>query len=122
MNRELREQLKHNFRKEVFEVLELISSREEQLDYQEKVPIAYVSAELFNQWEDCFQIPKGQEWYAEAFNQAELRILELFDGVMEIVAQNTPENPPDIHEFVESKEWAQLASAASRALGELKKI
>ncbi|WP_444902858.1 hypothetical protein ACJJIU_13105 [Microbulbifer sp. CnH-101-E] len=63
MDTELREQLKTNFRKEVFEVLDLISSKEELLDYQAKAPIAYVSAELFNQWEDCYQILKEQDWY-----------------------------------------------------------
>ena len=63
MDTSRREQLKINFRKEVFEVLELIASKEEQLDYQAKVPIAYVSAELFNQWNDCYQLPKepGQD-------------------------------------------------------------
>jgi hypothetical protein len=122
MNTELREQLKTNFRKEVFEVLDLISSKEEQLDYQAKVPIAYVSAELFNQWEDCYQIPREQDWYKEAFSEAELMILGEFDVVLEAVARDTPQNPPDINEFFKTGEWERLSSAAAIALGNLQKI
>jgi hypothetical protein len=122
MRTELREQLKTNFRKEVFEVLELISSKEKQLDYQAKVPIAYVSAELFNQWDDCYQIPKEQDWYKEAFSKEELRILQEFDEAFEDVSKETPQNPPDIHNFVKTPEWERLSNAAAIALGNLSKI
>ncbi|MBK1853220.1 hypothetical protein FE845_17880 [Marinobacter sp. 1-4A] len=122
MDNELREQLKTNFRKEVFEVLDLISSKEEQLDYQAKAPIAYVSAELFNQWDDCYQIPKEQEWYKEAFTDGELSILQEFDEALEAVSKDTPQNPPDIHEFVNTPEWERLSNAASIALSKLSKI
>jgi len=121
MDTELRE-LKANFRKEVFEVLYLISSKDEQLDYQAKVPLAYVSAELFNQWEDCYQIPKEQDWYKKAFSEAELMILREFDESLEAVARDTPQNPPDIHEFVKTAEWERLSSAAAIALSNLQKI
>jgi hypothetical protein len=122
MDTDLREQLKATFRKEVIEVLGLISSKEEQLDYQAKAPIAYVSAELFNQWEDCYQIPKEQEWYKEAFSGAELMILREFDSALEAVAKDTPQNPPDINNFVKTPEWERLSNAAAIALGKLQKI
>ena len=122
MDTELREQLKANFRKEVFEVLDLISSKEEQLDYQAKAPIAYVSAELFNQWEDCYQIPSEQDWYKEAFTDGELCILQEFDEVLEAVSKSTPKNPPDIHEFVNTPEWERLSNAASIALSKVSRI
>ena len=122
MDTELREQLKTNFRKEVFEMLDLMSSKEEQLDYQAKAPIAHVSAELFNQWEDCYQIPKEQDWYNEAFTDGELSILKEFDEALEAVSNDTPQNPPDIHEFVNTPEWERLSNAASIALGKLSKI
>ncbi len=122
MDTELREQLKANFRKEVFEVLDLISSKEEQLDYQAKAPIAYVSAELFNQWDDCYQIPKEQDWYKEAFSKAELKVLQEFDEALEAVSKNTPQNPSDIHDFVKTPEWEELSNAAIIALTKLQKI
>ncbi|TGD70528.1 hypothetical protein E4634_21000 [Mangrovimicrobium sediminis] len=122
MDRELREQLKKNFRKEVFDVLELISSKEEQLDYQEKAPIAYVSAELFNQWEDCYQIPKDQDWYQEEFTKEELAIFQEFDKSLEVVADAIPQNPPDIRDFVKTSEWEQLSNAATCAINKLRKI
>lgn len=122
MDTKLREQLKANFRKEVFDVLNLISSKEEQLDYQAKAPIAYVSAELFNQWDDCYQIPKEQDWYKEAFSEAELKVLQEFDEALEAVSKDTPQNPPDIHDFVKTPEWEKLSNAASIALTKLQKI
>ncbi|RFA29939.1 hypothetical protein CAI21_08945 [Alkalilimnicola ehrlichii] len=122
MDTELREQLKANFRKEVFEVLDLISSKEEQLDYQAKAPIAYVSAELFNQWEDCYQTPKEQDWYKEAFSKAELKVFQEFDEALEAVSKDVPQNPPDIHDFVKTPEWEKLSNAARIALTKLQKI
>ena len=103
-------------------MLDLISSKDEQLDYQAKVPIAYVSAELFNQWQDCYQIPKDQDWYKEAFSEAELMIFQEFDEALEAVANDTPQNPPEINEFVKTPEWERLSGAAVIALGKLKKI
>jgi hypothetical protein len=121
MDTELREQLKSNFRKEVFDVIQLISSKEEQLDYQVRAPIAYVSSELFNQWEECYQIPKVQSWFQEAFSNSELVALSKFDLEVEAVANTTPQELPDITEFVETKEWKRLSNAAVVALHELKK-
>ena len=117
-----REQLKINFRKEVFEVLALIASKEEQLDYQAKVPIAYVSAELFNQWNDCYQLHKDQDWYIEAFTKEELEILQEFDEALEDISKKTSENPPDIYDFVNTPEWALLSNAGAIALDKLSKV
>lgn len=103
-------------------MLELISSKEEQLDYQAKAPIAYVSAELFNQWDDCYQIPKEQDWYKEVFTKEELKILQEFDEALEAVSKDTPQNPPEIYEFVDTPEWVRLSNAAGIALGKLSKI
>lgn len=63
---------------------------DEQLDYQAKVPIAYVSAELFNQWDACYQIPKEQDWYRETFSIAELKVLQEFDAALEAVSKSRP--------------------------------
>ena len=122
MDTSRREQLKINFRKEVFEVLELIASKEEQLDYQAKVPVAYISAELFNQWNDCYQLPKDQDWYIEAFTKEELEILQEFDEALENISKITSENPPDIYDFVNTPEWALLSHAAVIALDKLSKV
>ena len=119
METKQRKELQKHFRKEVFEVLELISSKDEQLDYQEKAPIAYVSAELFNQWEDCYQIPRNQQWYKDAFSETEHQILKEFDETFEKVCDETPQNPPDIKEFIYTPEWKTLSGAAIKALEKL---
>jgi hypothetical protein len=118
----LKEKLKQNFRQDVIEVLELISSKEKQLDYQKNVPIAYVSAELFNQWEDCYQIPREQKWYSEAFTEKELEVLAVFNRSLEHISACISKNPPDIAEFVEAPEWLDLSKAAIAALKRLNEI
>lgn len=55
MDKKLAQQLKVNFRKKVFDMLEMISTRDEQLDYQNEGSIASVSAELL----------KKQYWFYE---------------------------------------------------------
>ncbi len=119
MDTKLRNKLICNFRAEVFDVLEMISSKEYQFDYQEKVPIAHVSEELFNQWESCYQTPKNQEWYQEAFTETEHIILKTFDDVFEGICKKTPQNLPDIYEFIKSAEWDELSKAAKIALDKL---
>lgn len=119
MDPALREELKTNFRKNLLETLELISSKKDQLEYQRSVPVADVSAELFCWWEGDYQVPKEQDWYKEAFSKEELEILAEFDGVIENVAEKTPQQLPDIEEFVSTTEWQELSSAAATALNNL---
>ncbi|MGH1456519.1 MAG: hypothetical protein ACRBDI_07040 [Alphaproteobacteria bacterium] len=119
MDPALREELKKNFRNNLLETLELISSKKDQLEYQKNVPVAYVSAEIFCWWEDDYQIPKNEDWYQEAFSKGELEILAEFDKEFEIVANKTPDNLPDIEEFVLTPEWRELSSAAKAALKKL---
>ena len=122
MDTHLKEELKNNFRNEVFDVLGLIASKEEQLKYQEEAPIADVSAELFCQWDSCYQIPKKQEWYLEAFSQSEMKILKDFDEQLEAVSSKIIKELPYITDFVETEEWSQLSSSAKLALEKLNEI
>jgi hypothetical protein len=117
-----RTELQQNFRADVLETLELLASKKQQLEYQKNVPIAYVSAELFNQWDDCYKIPKDQDWYQAAFSKAELAVLAEFDREFDRISKATPEYPPDITLFVDTPEWNALSSAALRALARLNEI
>ncbi|MCG9713904.1 hypothetical protein L1D29_13860 [Shewanella insulae] len=112
-------QLRDNYRKETFGTLELISSKEEQLDYQNKVPIAHVSAELFCSWESCYQDVKDQDWYQSAFSKKEFEILKSFDATFEQVCSETEQDVPYITEFIQTKQWLTLSKAAKLALMEL---
>jgi hypothetical protein len=59
------------FRSNVMQTLRLISSADEQRTYQRNVPIADVPAELFCQWEECFQISREMDWFRGAFGDCE---------------------------------------------------
>ena len=112
-------QLCENYRNETFDTLKLISSKAEQLDYQNKVPIAHVSAELFCSWESCYQDVKNRDWYQSTFSKKEFEVLKRFDVIFEQVCSETEENVPYITEFIQSKQWLTLSKAAKLALLEL---
>ena len=42
------------YKKRLYEILEIWSSSEKQLELQKNIPIAHVSHELFNDWEAYF--------------------------------------------------------------------
>ena len=112
-------QLCENYRKETFDTLRLISSEREQLDYQSKVPIAHVSAELFCSWESCYQDVKSRDWYQGTFSKIELAALKRFDVIFEQVCSETEQDVPYITEFIQTKQWLTLSKAAKLALSEL---
>jgi hypothetical protein len=112
-------QLRENYRKETFDTLDLISSETEQLDYQNKVPIAQVSAELFWSWESCYQDVNDRDWYQGIFSNKELEILQKFDVTFEAVWSEMGRDIPYITDFIQTKQWLTLSKAAKLALLEL---
>ena len=109
--------LQMTLRKNVIESLKLLSSRDEQLDYQRRVPIAYVSAEIFCIWDESY----SEEWrkdksFRPTFSKSELAAMEAFNMIFEDISDSLPKNPPDIEEFVLTPEWKKLSEAASTAL------
>ncbi len=111
--------LRANTRCETFDTLRLIASEAEQLDYQKKVPIAHVSAELFCSWEACYQDLRNLDWYQGIFSEHELQILTQFDVTFETVCSETDEIVPYITDFIKTKQWVTLSNAAKLALSEL---
>ena len=97
-------------RQNVFGVIDLWSSKESQIDYQKDVPIAQVSAELFCQWEDFYYPDSGD--FKLAFSNDELEILAEFDKALNETADKTPENPPQIEEFIKTQEWTDMNKKA----------
>lgn len=105
-------------RKNIIGVIQLWSSKEGQLDYQNSVPIAQVSNELFGQWED-FYTPHA-EVIKEAFSSPELELLTKFDIRLTEIAKVINGNIDYIDKFVETTEWKELNLLASEILRDLK--
>ncbi len=114
--RELAQTMRRNVREE----LHLLASREKQLEYQRNVPIAFVTAELFCMWEECFR-PEWvkDDWFWMAFSSQETQetqALETLNDVVEVVLSKIDKNPPSIEEFILTAESEELAQASAMAL------
>jgi hypothetical protein len=108
--------LQKNNRVEALELLELFSSEYEQRDYQEKVPIVNVPDELFNQWEDCYELPLSHAWHKQAYTNEEYLALRVFNGTVQKVASRTPQCLPALPDFIGASEWHALKDAALSAI------
>lgn len=104
-------------RSRVLETLWLLASEEKQRDYQRAVPHVHVPAELFNQWDDCY-FPQDVD-FGSGFSASELAALAQFDGVLNRVCDDTPQELPALDEFLATEAWQTLATAASAALSAL---
>lgn len=119
MSEEELKELSENIRKNIIGLLELWSSKEEQLEYQKNVPIAQVSAELFCQWDDFYH-PETKA-HKLAFSEIETKIIDFFYKKIESVS--TKKNPDDwfpyIDEFILTKDWIELNKLAKITLKNL---
>ena len=113
-------ELTKRIRQNVLNVLELWSSKEEQLEYQKNVPIAQVSTELFCQWSDDTYHPESRQ-FKLAFDEMEREILADFDKTFNYVSDKTPNNLPDIADFIKTTEWKIVNEAAIETIKKIKK-
>jgi len=117
MNINQKSELQRNARKEVIDTLQLISSKEEQIEYQGEVSVADVITELFSDWESAYL--QDQEWFIEIFSDRELQALDQFNTEIKTIMFKLGEPLPPLNEFVETAVWNHLASAANLALSAL---
>lgn len=110
-------ELAQNLRRGIIETLQLISSREEQLNYQRNVPIAYVSAELFCLWDGYYnEDSAGEEWFRNVFSNEQLEAMKQFNQIFNDVLTSLPEELPSIEELILTPQWGKLSTAATLAL------
>ncbi len=102
-------------RENVISSLRLLASREEQLEYQQQVPIAQVSAELFCLWADDRFDPADRRLQV-LFTPTEWQALLVFHARFEGISSRVPSPLPPIQEFVGHPLWQQLADSAAEAL------
>lgn len=105
-------------RKNIIDVLQLWTSKDQQLEYQKTDPIVQVSAELFGQWED-FYTP-DTEVLKEAFKPYELELLEKFDKELSDRVNKSNSFLPDIKEYIKTDDWKALNLLAKEIISDLK--
>ena len=104
-----------HYRDNVLGVLRLLASPEAQLDYQRRVPIAQVSAELFCQWaDDTFSADDSR--LQALFSPAEWTSLLAFNSRFESIFARAPQPLPPISDFVVHPLGRELTEAAREAL------
>jgi hypothetical protein len=102
-------------RNRIIESLELASSHEVQSEYQRKVPLVDVAAEVFNQWEDW--VPKDWRRHymaGDVFTSAEIAAIAAFEIVWDEIASELPELP--LAALMPMPGWQRLADAAAASL------
>jgi hypothetical protein len=117
MTKEELEELSNTIRKNIFELLELWSSKEEQLLYQKNVPIAQVSAELFCQWDDFYH--PETDAHKLAFNQKERDLIEIFYIKLDLISKKTSGFLPYIDDYILTKDWIELNQLARETLAKM---
>ena len=105
------------FRNRIIEHLQLVSSVEEQLAYQQSDPIGQVSGELFNTWGDWVADEATiDEFTAPVFSPEEQLAVREFNAALNAVSDRTAQDLPYITEFIGTPEWQELSSAARKAI------
>jgi hypothetical protein len=109
-----------NFHNSAIELLSLISSYDEQLEYEKSVPIANVPAELICMWFDDFYHLTDE--FTKDFSSKELSALSTFNDLYEDKLPFLLELKSEIVEFHNSTAWKDVSEAASKALQILKGV
>jgi hypothetical protein len=99
-------------RQRITEVLQLLSSKEAQIEYQRDVPIADVSAELLCMWFDDL----GDVWLSTELSSKERDRLELFNRFYAKRAAQLPKNLEEMHNSVA---WQEVIDEARDVLIDL---
>lgn len=103
-------------RKCIKDTLEILSSIEEQLEYQRNVPWVNITVELVCFWFDDDYHPKNKI-FLSAFSEKELQAMSDFNEVFEqILAPMQGDYFPAITKLVKTTEWKRLVQAAHDTL------
>lgn len=106
-----------HYKQNLYEIVELWSSAEKQLEFQKNVPIANVSHELFNDWDLYFA--DGFE-LVEFLTLKEIKLFNEFNETINKISDLTPQILPSISEFIKSEEWKIVNKKAIEILEKLK--
>jgi hypothetical protein len=113
-------EFQNRIRENILDSLDLWTSKDKQIDYQKRVPIAQVSAELFCYWEDVYH--PEDKYFMQAFNDQERLLLAYFHRTFTKISDATPKVLPYIDKFVQTEEWKKLNLAAIETLNKIKSL
>lgn len=100
----------------VIEAMEVLSSLEKQLEYEHRVPVADVPAEVIIDWEAEFVAFCAMEWEPGTFTDEEIAAIWSFDAVVQDVCDATPDDLGCVADVSGTPAWQRLMAAAAEAL------
>lgn len=103
------------FRNSTKGVLELISSKEKQLEYKKNVPTTDIPDELFSMWFDAIYHPES-ELFQNSFSLKEQECLKDFNICFEEQEKHLPQILEEMHE---SEHWILVMDQAKVAFEEI---
>ncbi|RIJ46728.1 hypothetical protein D1614_17525 [Maribellus luteus] len=104
-------------RESIMGILELWSSKVEQIKYQESQADINVTEELFQQWNDLFIVDSKE--IRETFSNQEFALLVQFDKQIHDNYEKLNQNFIELNDFVETDEWKELNLLATKIFKEL---
>ncbi len=105
-----------NTRVRIIELLQLLASEQEQLDYEKDVPIADVPAELLCMWFDDLYYPGS---IGSRFNQSEAATLAKFNDFYDVEKRKLPQSSGTIRTWLANSTWRKIMTAANDTLKEI---
>jgi len=101
-------------RANIINLLNLIASEKDQLEYEARAPVN-VASELVNQWFDDFYHPTDKTFKSE-FSDQELTLLGEFNAYYDARVAVLPDF---LGEMLKTKAWREVMSFAGQVLDEL---
>ncbi len=98
----------NEFRSAIMDVLQLLSSKERQLDFQQKSPSANVALELLCLWFSELYNP-GSHFFKHAFSTSELELIREFNRYYDLRKGHLPETLEELHQ---DSDWEIIMNEA----------
>jgi hypothetical protein len=117
------ETVQRRIRNHIIRYFEMASSANALLEYQRNVPIAYVYAELFEQWHDWGEIQIssiGKKFPDPIYSDEERVAIANYEQMWQETIKRTPKHS-NIASFVRTTEYEKLASVAKESLAVFQK-
>jgi hypothetical protein len=96
------------FRSAIITVLQLLSSKQRQLDFQKKSPSSNVALELLCLWFDDLYNP-GSQLFNRSFSTTELELIQEFNRYYDLRKGKLPETIEELHQ---DSDWEIIMNEA----------
>lgn len=104
-----------NRKPEIIDLLQLLSSEDEQLGYERDVPHVNITAELLCMWFDD-QYHPDDAFFQSCFTRDELLALAEFDKFYDERTQHLPPSAGTVQTWLNSSVWREIMQKAGETL------